>query len=157
MFDLTASWWELIARGTLVYIAVLIMLRVSGKRTIGEFSPFDVIVMLLISEAASPALTGGDESVPGGLLVVATLIFWNFAVAFISTRNKRVDKLLQGSPVVLVRKGVLYPEALRRNNMPEGDLREAMRAKEISTLDDVELAILEPDGDISLFKKGGSV
>lgn len=153
MFDMSTSWWELIARGTLIYLAVLVMLRLSGKRTIGEFSPFDVIVMLLLAEAASPALTGGDDSVQGGLLVVATLIAWNFVVAFVGTRSRAAEKLLQGTPVVLVRNGVVYRDVLRQHNTPEGDLREAMRARQILHYDDVVLALLEPDGDISIFKR----
>lgn len=153
MFDMSSTWWELILRGSLVYLAVLIMVRLSGKRTIGEFSPFDVIVMLLIAEAASPSLTGGDVSIPAGLLVVATLIAWNFLAAFISTRSRAVDKLLEGAPVVLIRNGVLLHDALRRNNMPESELREVMRSRQIQHVDDVALALLEPGGEVSLFKR----
>lgn len=153
MFQMATPWWELIVRGALVYLGVLVLMRLSGKRTIGEFSPFDVIVMLLLAEAASPALTGGDDSIPGGLLVVATLIALNFVVAYASTRSRALDKVLQGRPVVLVRHGELFHEVLRKHNMPEGDLREAMRAKEILRIDDVELALLEPDGEVSIFKR----
>ena len=94
MFDMTVSWWELAVRGALVYIAVLIMVRLSGKRTIGEFSPFDVIVLLLVAEAAGGSLRGSDESVQGGLFIVAILILLNYTIAFISTRSRKVDAIL---------------------------------------------------------------
>lgn len=85
--------------------------------------------------------------------MVATLILLNYVTAFVSTRSRAVDKLLQGTPVVLVRNGVLRPDVLRRHNIPEGDLREAMRSRQLQSYEDVSLALLEPDGDISLFKR----
>jgi len=146
-------WWELMLRAVLVYFAVLIMVRVSGKRTIGEFSPFDVIVLLLLSEAAQGALTGEEQSVQGGLLVIATLIGLNWLIAFASTRSRSVESIVEGDPVTLIRNGVRREEALRRNNIPLGDLAELMRANQIKHESEVEWAVLEPDGKISFFKK----
>jgi uncharacterized membrane protein YcaP (DUF421 family) len=153
MFDLSVPLWELLARAALIYFGVLILLRLSGKRTIGEFSPFDVIVMLLLAEATEGALTGGEESVPGALIVVATLIALNYGIAFISTRSKRFERVVEGHPVVLIKNGQLVPGLLKKSNLPEGDLDEAMRSAEIRHRRDVELAILEPDGEISFFKR----
>ncbi len=153
MFELQLPWWELVLRGVIVYIAVLVMMRISGKRTVGEFTPFDVIVLMLLSEAASNSMTGGEESVQGGLIVVATLIGLNYLSAFLSTRSRMVDKLLQGRPVVLIRRGKVIKDALLANNMPENDLREAMRSQAIRRYEDVELALLEPDGEVSFFKR----
>lgn len=144
--------WELLARAGIVYVALLVFLRLSGKRTIGEFSPFDVLVMLLLSEAAQGALTGGDESVGGGLLVVATLIALNWLVAFVSARSRTAEKLIEGQPVVLIRDGRLVDGVLARNNLPEGEVDEAMRAAGIRRRSDVQLALLEPDGEISFFR-----
>ncbi|WP_440224501.1 DUF421 domain-containing protein [Dokdonella sp. MW10] len=156
MFELQLPWWELVLRGVIVYIAVLVMMRISGKRTVGEFTPFDVIVLMLLSEAASNSMTGGEESVQGGLIVVATLIGLNYLSAFLSTRSSMVDKLLQGRPVVLIRRGKVIKDALLANNMPENDLREAMRSQAIRRYEDVELALLEPDGEVSFFKRDAS-
>jgi uncharacterized membrane protein YcaP (DUF421 family) len=153
MFELTLPWWELMCRAVIVYIAVLIMVRVSGKRTIGQFSPFDVIVLLLLSEAAQGALVGQEHSVPGGLLVVATLIALNWLVAFASARNRRFESMVEGDPVTLIRDGVKREDAIRRNNILAGDLAEAMRANKIRHISEVEWAVLEPDGNISFFKR----
>jgi uncharacterized membrane protein YcaP (DUF421 family) len=153
MFDMTLPVWELIARAAAVYFALLILVRVSGKRTIGEFSPFDVIVLLLLSEAVQGSLTGSEESLQGGLIVVATLIALNLILAFVSTRSRKVESILEGEPVVLVRNGELRKQAMLRNNIPEGDLDEAMRGAKIKHRRDVHLAILEPDGEISFFRK----
>lgn len=137
----------------MVYVGVLVLVRLSGKRTIGEFSPFDVIVLLLLAEAAQGALTGGEESVQGGLLAIATLILLNYLVAFATARSNRLESLVEGNPVTLIRNGVTREDALRRNNIPQGDLMEAMRAHEIAHVSEVEWAVLEPDGEISFFKR----
>ncbi len=88
MFDFGEPWWQLVARAVIVYIVLMVLARLSGKRTVGEFTPFDLVVVLLISEATQGALTGSDHSVPGGLLLAATLIGVNYGVGFASARSK---------------------------------------------------------------------
>ena len=156
MFDLSIPLWQLPVRAVLVYVAVLLMIRVSGKRTIGEFSPFDVVVLLLIAEAAQGSMIGSDTSLQGGLIVMAVLIALNYLVAFVCTRSRRMELLLQGGPVVLIRDGKLDQAMLRRHNIPEGDVDEAMRSSQIASRDDVQLAVLEPDGGISFFERKAS-
>lgn len=153
MFDLSLPWWEFIARALIVYVAALILIRLSGKRTIGEFSPFDVLVLLLLAEAAQGSLTGNDESVPGGLIVIAALIALNMLVAFITTRSRAAERVITGQPVILIKDGELDRDALLRNNIPEGELDEVMHSAKIRERADVDLAILETSGDISFFKK----
>lgn len=153
MFSLSTPFWELLARAGLIYFSLLILVRLSGKRTIGQFSPFDVIVMLLLAEAAAGGLTGGDQSVGGALVIVSTLIGLNYAMAFLSTRNRRVETLMEGAPVVLVNHGELVPGVLKRENLPAGELDQAMRGAGIRRREDVQLAILEPDGKISFFRR----
>lgn len=155
MFEMQLPWWELIVRATLVYFAVLVMVRLSGKRTIGEFSPFDVIVLLLLSEAAQGSLTGSEQSLQGGLIVIATLILLNYALAFLATRSNKVESLVEGDPVTLIRDGVKRVDALRRNNIPDGDLAELMRSNGIRHESEVDWAVLEPDGKVSFFKREG--
>lgn len=118
MFELSVPVWELLVRAALVYFGLLVLIRLSGKRTIGEFSPFDVIVMLLLAEAAEGALMGGEESVPGALIVVATLIALNYAVAFVSTRSKRFEQIVEGQPVILIKKGELVPGGTQEEQPP---------------------------------------
>jgi uncharacterized membrane protein YcaP (DUF421 family) len=153
MFQLDLPWWELMTRAVIVYVAVLVMVRLSGKRTIGQFSPFDVIVMLLLSEAAQNSLVGEEHSVSGGLLVVATLIGINWLVAFATSRSRKLESVIEGDPVTLIRNGARREDAIKRNNILDGDLAEAMRSNGIANINEVEWAVLEPDGDISFFKR----
>jgi uncharacterized membrane protein YcaP (DUF421 family) len=153
MFDLSLPWWEFIARAAMIYFALLILVRVSGKRTVGEFTPFDLVVVILLAEAAQGALSGGDESVTGSLILAATLIGLNLALAFVSARSKAIDHLVEGEPVVVMRDGRILMDALRRNNVPDSDLKEALRAKGISDHDEVRVVLLEPSGDFSVIKR----
>lgn len=150
MFTLEQPWWELIARAAIVYVILMVLVRLSGKRTVGEFTAFDLVVVLLIAEAAQGALTGGDESVPGGLLLAATLIALNYCVGFVSARSERIDALVEGEPAVLIRNGRRDDRALRKNNIPVSDLEEAIRRAGFTSAQDVRLGILETDGEITI-------
>ncbi len=74
MFDMALPWWEFVVRGTVVYLVLLLMVRISGRRTVGQFTPFDLLVVMLLSEAVSNSLVGGDESLIGGLIIAAVLM-----------------------------------------------------------------------------------
>lgn len=128
MFDLSGTWWELPIRGALVYLALFVLVRATGKRTVGQFTPFDLLVVMLLSESVSNALSGGDESVPGGLLVAATLIALNAAVGFLSSRNKTLERVLEGHPVLIGRDGKWFDEVLKRHRLgPEMSKRHSGR------------------------------
>lgn len=152
MFSTDVTIWEFIARAALVYFAIMVLVRISGKRTVGEFTPFDLVVVILIGESTQGALTGGDESVVGALVVSATLITLNYAIGFTTTRWKAVDKLIEGEAVLLMRDGKVITEALKRNNIPDSDLDEALREEGITERREVRRAFLETDGTISVIK-----
>ena len=99
MFDMDLAWWEFIVRGAVVYLALLLMVRLSGRRTVGQFTPFDLLVVMLLSEAVSNSLSGGDDSLSGGLIIAATLIALNTGVAMLSTYSKRASVMLDGTAV----------------------------------------------------------
>lgn len=153
MFSTEVSVWEFAARAALVYFAIMVLVRISGKRTVGEFTPFDLVVVILIGESTQGALTGGDESLIGALVVSATLIALNYAIGFVTTRSALADRLIEGNAVLLVRDGRLLADALRRNNIPESDLDEAIRTEGIAGRKDVHRAFLEPNGTISVIAK----
>ena len=153
MWELSIPAWEFVVRGATIYFALMILIRVSGKRTVGEFTPFDMLVVLLIGEAAQGGLTGGDDSIVGSLIVCATLLGLNFAIAFLSARSKTFDKIVEGEPVVLVRNGQLFKRALLRSNLPESDLDEAIREHGAKNRSEVALAMLETNGQISIVKR----
>lgn len=151
MFDLNLPWWEYIVRGATVYCELLIMMRLSGKRTIGQFTPFDLLVVMLLSESVSPGLTGGDNSVAGGLIVVATLIALNVAIAFITSRSKKAADLVEGTAVLLGRDGRIFYDALRKSRVPESDLQQSLREADCP-LEKMKYAFLEADGKITILQ-----
>ncbi len=154
MFDLSVPWWEPLLRGLLVYVALFVMLRVTGKRAIGQFTPFDLLVMLLLSEAVSNSLTGGEQSVTGGILVAATLVVLNAVVSVATAVSPRVEKLTEGTPVLVGRDGQIFREVLKRERVGIGELEQALREADCE-LSEMRCAFLETDGNFSILKKKG--
>jgi uncharacterized membrane protein YcaP (DUF421 family) len=152
MFDMNLPWWEFIVRGAIVYLALMVMVRVSGKRTVGQFTPFDLLVVMLLSEAVSNSLSGGDHSLLGGLLIAATLIVLNIGMALASSRSRKMAKILDGSAVLLGRDGKFFDEVVKKSRLAKGDLDEALREADC-TLEEMQCAFLEADGDITILKK----
>lgn len=148
MFTMTVSWWELVLRAAGIYVALLLMVRLSGKRTVGQYTPFDLLVMLLLSEGVSNALSGGDESVSGGLVVAVVLILLNYLASVLTSRSARFRHILEGSPKLLGADGVLDPGALRRENVAVADVEKRLREEDY-TLEEVARIYLETDGNIS--------
>lgn len=152
MFQMQAPWWEFVARAAIVYLVLLAMVRLTGKRTVGQFTPFDLVVVMLLSEAVSGSLTGQDESLPGGLLVAATLVALDVLIALVTSRSRKADAVLQGSPVLIGRDGVIYEKVLKSQRVPRSDVEKALRGADCD-LADMRLAILEADGNINIMKK----
>lgn len=152
MLDLELPWWEFIVRAVAVYAFLLLLVRLSGKRTVGQFTPFDLLVVMLLSEAVSNALSGGDSSVTGGLISAATLIGLNFGLAWITSRSDQLEKAIDGQPVVLARNGKIYAEMLKRERVSVADFHEALREHDCA-LEDLRCAFLESDGKISVMKR----
>lgn len=155
MFELQAAWWELPLRAVIIYAALLAMVRLSGRRTVGQFTPFDLLVVMLLSESVSSGLNGGEESVTGGLLAAATLVALNVAVAFATSRSARLQTLMEGRPVLVGRDGTLFGEVLRKHRIPMGDVEQALREADCE-LADMRYACLEADGKISILKESAS-
>lgn len=152
MFDLAMPWWEFIVRGAVVYLALLVMVRLSGRRTVGQFTPFDLLVVMLLSEAVSNSLSGGDESVPGGLIVAATLIILNLIVGELSARSQRMSAILDGTAVLIGRDGKFFDKVMLRCRVAEADVEQALRTADCAR-HEMQCAFLEPDGTITIQKK----
>jgi uncharacterized membrane protein YcaP (DUF421 family) len=144
-------WWELIVRAVVVYVVLLAMVRLSGKRTVGQFTPFDLLVVVLLSEAVSNSLSGSDDSLLGGLLVAGTLVLLNAAVGLLASRSRKVEKLVEGEPVILGRDGRLFERAMARHRLSRSELEESLRQADCR-LQDMSLAVLEANGEISIMK-----
>ncbi|MES3022271.1 MAG: YetF domain-containing protein [Pseudomonadota bacterium] len=152
MFDMQLPWWEFVLRGAVVYLVLLLMVRISGRRTIGQFTPFDLLVVMLLSEAVSNSLSGGDDSLTGGLLIAATLIALNVGISYISSRSSKMSDLLDGDAVLIGRNGKFFDKAIKRLRLSQPDLDEALRQADCE-LSEMRCAFLEADGAITVQKK----
>ncbi len=144
-------WWEPVVRASSIYIALMLLMRLAGKRTLSQLTPFDLLVMLLLSEAVSPSIGGNDQSILGGIVRATTLIVLNLAVGYATAQSRSVERFIQGSPVVIGRHGTLFEKVLRRQRIGRDDVEKAMREAQC-TLPELELAVLEPDGQITVWK-----
>lgn len=151
MWNLSIPWWEVPLRAFFIYAALLVMMRLSGKRTVGQFTPFDLLVVLLLSEVAGAGLNGGDLSVTASLLSVATLIGLNLLVAVTASRSAWVQSVTEGEAVLIGRDGHMFAATLRREHVPMLDVERALREADCD-LQDMKYAFLEADGDISILK-----
>lgn len=152
MFHMQAPWWEFILRATVVYLVLLTMVRLTGKRTVGQFTPFDLIVVMLLAEGVSGSLTAQDESLPGGLIVAATLVALDVAISYVTAHSRGIDAIVQGKPVLIGRDGEIYRDVLMRERIPVSDIEKALRAADCE-MEEMHMAILEADGKISVLKK----
>lgn len=152
LFDLAMPWWEFVLRAVIVYVVILVLVRMSGKRTVGQFTPFDMILLVLLGTAVQNSLIGEDVSLLGGLILAATLIGLNYLVGFITSRSKRADRLIEGAPVVLARDGKLFERVLKKELVSAADFDEAMRQSGCGELEKVKLALLETNGQITIIK-----
>lgn len=158
MFSLAVSPLELVARSVAIYLAMLLALRLFGKREVGQFTLFDLVLVLLVANAVQPAMTGPDTSLGGGLLIIATLVVANRLLAALRERVPAVRRLLGAGPATIARDGQWLPEAIRHEGLDLEDCEMALREHGIADIDEVELAVLEPDGNISVVprRRGGT-
>lgn len=150
MFTPTTSILELVARGAIVYVALFILLRVVGKRHVGDLAPFDLVVLLILSECVQNALVGDEKSITGGLVVVSTLLAFSMATGVLAWRCKRLERFLDGRPRILVRNGKVDNRMLAREQITRSELLEALRKEGYTSLKSIRFAVLENDGAISI-------
>ena len=139
-------------RTTIVYLVILLGVRLSGKREVGQMTPFDLTLLLLLSNAVQNAMTGPDTSVLGAVITTPTLLLLNYLIAEVSGGNRRFRRLVQGQPSLLVHDGQVIAVHMAREHVTIDALQQAMREHGIATYHDVALAVLEVDGSISFMK-----
>src|SRR6202521_5557150 len=127
MFTLAVSGWSIVVRTLIVYAAVLLGLRLAGKREIGQMTPFDLVVILLIANAVQNAMVGPDTSVTGGLIAAGVLIVANYGVAQARQRVPRLRRAIEGTPTLLIHDGQFIPEHLRREGVEEEEVMMSLR------------------------------
>jgi uncharacterized membrane protein YcaP (DUF421 family) len=149
MFDLSIPWWELVVRAITVYVLLLLFVRVTGRRQIGELSPFDLILLLILSESVQSSLIAGDQSLVGGLIVAATLLLLNALVGIITYKSRMAEDVIVGKPEILVRHGKVRKDVCKRVKITRRELMSNLRKSGFFRLEDVKLAIIEDDGSVT--------
>lgn len=143
---------EIAARTTVIYVLVLIGIRVTGKREVGQMTPFDLTLLLLLSNSVQNAMTGPDTSLLGGVIAAVVLLLMNYLLADLSGLNRRFRRMIQGSPTLLVHNGQPIASHMARERVSQDELDRALREHGCSSCHDVALAVLEVDGAISVLK-----
>lgn len=143
---------EIILRTAIIYFVVLAGVRLSGKREVGQMTPFDLTLLLLISNAVQNAMTGPDNSLAGGIAAAATLLVMNYLIAELSGTNRRFRKMVEGQPSLLIHDGKIIAAHMAKEHVSMDELERAMREHGINTYQDVALGVLEVDGSISFLK-----
>jgi uncharacterized membrane protein YcaP (DUF421 family) len=154
MFVVHVPVWDIVIRTAVVYLVILVGLRLAGKREVGQLTVIDLVVLLLISNAVQNAMLGPDTSLLGGIIAVVVLLTMSVILAQLRVRSQRLSRLVQGSPTVLVLHGETIPDHLRREGLDVDTLQAALREHGVADVKDVEMAVLEIDGSISVVPGG---
>ena len=147
---------EIIVRSTIIYFFLFLVTRASGKRELSQMSAFEMILLIVMGDLVQQAVTQEDFSVMGGILAVSTIAFWLLLFSYISNRSKTARAATEGIPVVVARDGQPLSDVLRYEHVLLDELLGAARNHGIRDLEQVELAVLEPDGRFSFIKKRDS-
>ena len=150
MWHIAVPWWEMIVRAVVVYAFLLVLLRLTGKRQVGQLAPFDLVLLLVLSNAVQNSMNAGDNSLVGGLLSAATLIALNYVVGVATYRSKKLETIIEGRPQVLIHYGKLFEDVMARALLTHHELNAALRQAGCTCIEDVHAAILENNGSISV-------
>lgn len=150
LFRTAVPVWELALRSSVIYMVLLVGLRLSGKREIGQFTLIDLVLVLLVSNAVQPAMTGPDSSLIGGVVIVLVLLSLTWALGWLRLRSVLVRGLLESHPTVIAQDGHWLPTALQREGVDMEEAEMALREHGIDAVEGVKLAVLELDGTISV-------
>jgi len=150
MLKMSVPWWEFLVRGVVVYLFLIVLLRLTGKRQVGQLSPFDLVLLLVLSNAVQNSMNGGDNSLVGGLVSATTLVGVNWLVGLATYRSKRLAAVVEGRPEVLIHNGRLFESVLSDAKLTPHELDAALRQAGCTCVEDVHSAILENNGSISV-------
>ncbi len=150
MLNLSVPWWELVVRGVVVYLFLLVFLRLTGRRQIGQYDPFDLILLLILSNAVQNSMNAGDNSLVGGLISALTLIGCHVLMSQLTWASPRLARWIDGKPRVLIRAGQLDAGTLRAERLTADDVQAALRAGGCLHTHEVERATIENNGQITV-------
>ena len=143
---------NIVLRTGVIYLLVLIGVRLSGKREVGQMTPFDLTLLLLISNSVQNAMTGPDTSLAGGVVAACTLLILNYFIADLSGANRRFRKFIQGQPSMLIHDGEVIESHMAKEHVSMDELQRAMREHGIADYHQVAIGVLEIDGSFSFLR-----
>jgi uncharacterized membrane protein YcaP (DUF421 family) len=146
---------EIFLRGTVVYLALFVLLRVVLKRESGGVSITDLLVIVLIADAAQNAMADDYSSIPDGILLVATLIFWSYALDWLAYHFPWIERLIHPRPLPLIKDGRVLRDRLREELITESELASQLRLQGVEDPAEVKAAYMEPDGGVSVIERNG--
>ena len=144
---------DIVLRATVIFAALYVLVRLLGKRELGQMTPFELIVLIVIGDLIQQGVTQNDFSLTGAIIAISTIAFWALVMSWASYLWPRAERLLEGEPRVIVRDGEVMEGNLRRDRLTRSEIESEMRLAGISHLADVAWAILEPRGKISFIQK----
>ena len=145
---------ESVIRAAIVYVVLMLLFRIAGKRSLAEITSFDLVLLLIISEATQQAMIDNDNSMTNALLLVSTLIGMNILLSVVTTRWRSLDRWIEDVPLVILKNGEPIRERMRKERIDENDILEAARASQgLERLDQIKFAILERAGHITIVPK----
>lgn len=144
---------DLVLRAVFVYLLILVVTRVVGRRELGEMEPFDFILLVVVGDLVQQGVTQSDQSLTGTTIVIATLCVLTVGTSYLGFRFRRLRPLLEGDPIVLIADGEVRERALRRQRITDDELAAEARQQSIGSLGDVRFAVLESSGKISFITK----
>ncbi len=146
-------WWELLPRGIIVYVFLLFLIRLTGRRQAGMLTPFDFILLLILSNTVQNAMNGGDNSLGGGLFLAGTLVVINWLMLLLSRHSRLVHWALVGRPAFLVRDGAVQEKVMHRERITHHELMSALRSAGLANIEQAKDVILETNGTISVIHR----
>jgi len=152
MFDLAMPWWEFAVRGAICYVVLLLLLRLTGKRSFGELAPFDIVVLIIVGGLLRPAVTGSDHSMLGPFISIVTILAIDKLIGKLAAVFPAVDRLLEGRSVLLAKDGKRIAGALHRNSISQAAFERELRAHGVRDVGETEEVRLEANGRVTLMK-----
>lgn len=153
LVSIGSSWQERTVRAIVVYVFLLVLFRVFGRRELGQLTGFDIIVLLTISNILQNSMIGNDNSVTGGMIGATVLLAANLTLAYVVFRSRRAERLVEGSPKILIHDGELQEVLMRSELLTMQDLVSAVHREGLESFNDVHLAVAEPNGMISIIPR----
>src|SRR5205807_7417904 len=143
---------QIIVRASIMFLLLWVVMRIMGRKELAEISPFELVLLVVMGDLIQQGVTQQDNSLVGATAAVSTFVLWILLFSYLSFRSKRLGKLLQGQPVILVSQGEILSGMLRYERLTVDDVKDAAREQGIADIAQVALRVLEPDGKISFVR-----